>query len=286
MKTGAGRAVKDVDRILQENVRGTREYLYEWLKSELGLIPGDMRLLGSAGRRKPGSYSGDIVIAVDATRLSKRFRSTGKDLLNDIALVFPVDYVYIGASMISVAWPIQDVTGRQHHKFVQVDLMLVENNALDFARWAMSSPNEGESKYKGLYRNNGLLSAISFYAGREVLARDSDGNPAMWNRHLIDQKKGLFFGVQSCVSPKTGAMIKTRSYLSKRLVTHDPEIAIEILLGPEFQLADTRTFESVFAAINSPQFIHKERRDDILKLSAQNLIECKAPLPEELREYA
>ncbi|MFA5489106.1 MAG: hypothetical protein WC284_07780 [Candidimonas sp.] len=111
-------------------------------------------LLGSAGKKQ---ISGDIDVAIDENRYN----------LNDLHEILkrgPFDVKkFDGLNMISMAVPIKD-------KYVQVDLI---TGNYKWMKFAMFSPSENESSYKGLYRTEMIRASLSSLGPFKI---DNDGS--------------------------------------------------------------------------------------------------------------
>ena len=72
----------------------------------------------------------------------------------------------------------------------------------------------------------------------------------------------------------------------KKLISNSPIKIIHLLLGPKFKVSDAGTFESLFEIISSDiKFIHKGKKDEILKAVADQLTKQKFVVPKELKGY-
>lgn len=284
-----GNAVEGVVKIAQENVEATLNTVYTKLLPKLKITKDDIRLLGSTGKKLPGNFSGDIDMAVDINAIVKNNKiKDPKKILPFIASVVkkitPEVTELHGVNIVSSAWPISNTNGKQPDSRVQLDLMLVEKESLDFAAWAYWSPHQQSSKYKGIIRNK-LLFSIVREMKFEVLetAYDKKGIevPSKWKKIFIDSKIGLMKGIQTNIG-KSGTVTKTKTTLDKSIVTTDPAEVVKMILGPDFTVADTDSFETLLKAIKSPNFIYKNKVDIILNNFKEDMVNDGYPLPEEL----
>ena len=273
-----GNAVKDITRIDQENVEATMDDIYKRLLPKLGLTKADTRLLGSTGKKKPGGSSGDIDLAIDLTKLAEKFGTTDvKKIMSEVAKVAgklsPSVNNMSGLGIVSLAYPIANTNGEQPDSFVQLDLMGADN--LEWAEWIYYSPSEYESEKKGLYRNS-LLSSISHDAGRT-------GDDVEWNRKLLHFGTGLH-DVTFSKQGKKG-LLKKGKEISRKFLSKDPQQVIDVLLGPKFKAGDIKSFEDIWAAVTSKDFIHKKYLKQIVQRSAEDIEKKGYPIPEEYKKY-
>ena len=161
-----GHAVLDVVPIKQENVKETLEQLDKKVLSKLGIDKESYRVFGSTGKKKPGNTSGDIDLSVDVSdfqgqSIKEKILNLGNQVDN---LMKTESAKNTGSGIVSLGFPIAvDQKGEK----VQVDFMAVDPSMLDFSSWSFHSPNEWESKYKGLHRNI-LLMSIAYYVGKQL----------------------------------------------------------------------------------------------------------------------
>jgi len=280
-----GHAVANVSRVNQENALATYHDVVKRFFPLLKIKPTDAEVLGSVGKKTPGATSGDIDIAVSAPAF---LRQKGILSYNDIADTIVAaakrsgleykDMRSIG--IVSIAWPIANVDGKQAGQKVQTDFMIVPDT--QYSKWAYYSPNYLESTYSGYYRNK-LLMAIAKHAGFKVLDTHKEtGEPIKWERNVLSLDKGLDRGVQTNISAKTGKVTKSTTMLSRENISKDPDAIIATLFGPGFKAKNILTWEQAFRALMSNSFPHKKERDAILKETAQALNDINVPIPPEL----
>ena len=155
-----GNAVKSSSRINQENVASTYSDIVKRLLKKINLKERDVSMLGSTGKKRPGGSSGDMDLAIDTNVLIKNnklkdvrdvltfLEKHTKSLSKEVTVNF-------GTKVVSLAWPISNVDGKQQDEFVQLDLMLAGN--LEFSKFAYHSAHEDNTKYKGVYRTKLLM---------------------------------------------------------------------------------------------------------------------------------
>lgn len=288
MLTEGGHAVSNVVKINNDNVADTVADASKTILSSLGLsIPESARLLGSAGKKDLGGQSGDLDIAVDYSVIMKKNNVSEDQLLGFIEkkcqAVSPDVTVNKGTKIISCAYPIVNSDGKQPDSFVQMDLMLVESDILDYSEFSFWSPKESESKYKGLYRTS-LLITIAKVINMKVIERalDKSGQevPATWERLFMDLRTGLFKGKQTSRSDKTGQIGKQKRTFEKVLVSNKKDEVIKLLLGKYATEADTNSLESLWKFIHSPKFPYKDKVKEIESTYVSDLEDQKIQAPE------
>lgn len=284
-----GHAVADVVPIAQENVAGTLDTIFKKVLPALKITKDDIRLLGSTGKKLPGNFSGDIDVAVDVSAIVRNNKITDeKQILPFIAKVMGKFSSSVnamaGINIVSAAYPIANDDGKQPNAKVQLDLMLVDKESLDFAHWSYHSPHQKDSKYKGFIRNK-LVFAIAREMNFEVLEtglnKQGEEIPTKWKKTFMDMKVGLMNGVQTNMSA-AGNITKTQRTLSRETITTEPLKVVELLLGPGFTVADTDSFESLYKAINNKNFVYKDKKKAILDHFKKSMLDDGLTLPSEM----
>lgn len=290
-----GNAIVGSVRINYENMEATIDKLYKDILPKLKLSKKDIALLGSAapGKKRPGESSGDLDVAVDIEAFARNNKivktedvipSLEKILRKEFKLVNPLP----GLGIVTVGFPIVNVDGKQEGQHVQMDFMLSDN--LEFSQFAYWSPASNRSKYKGVYRTV-LLGSIAAAINTKVLKSVIDDNgltiPVEWTKDIFDNKRGLITIVKNAMSPK-GNILKNPKTVSftQQVGGKEPIFIIKTLLGPNFSIADAESFESLFSAINSSKFVHKQFRNDIFKRTVDVLENVGVLIPKELEKYA
>jgi hypothetical protein len=236
--------------------------------------------IGSAGKKDPekngteeGS-SGDIDIALEV-KDHDEFIKKAKELATEQK----IEFKYLaGLGILSIRWPIKNQDTLQENQFVQIDLIPVKN--LDYCKWSYYSPDQGESEYKGLYRNECIFACARF-ADYQVL-EEKEGEPIKWSRYFYDLNDGLYRGTQTNVG-KRGEVIKTVTTQDKEFITAEPQKIVDICFGKSFRYNQLMSFENCIEAIMSDDFILKEKRELILDNIKKNLVNKEQELPKELK---
>jgi hypothetical protein len=282
-----GGATKTTSPINQENVKATLNDIFKNLLSKMNLSETDTRLLGSTGKKRVGESSGDIDIAIDVTALISRNKlESEKDVFSFIESKIKKitnDYkIMTGMKTISLSYKIINKNGKQPDEFVQLDLMLVDKEKMDFNAWVQWSPKSEESDYKGVYRLF-IFTSIMRNVDVEVIEKEND-IPTKWKRKVLDTKQGVFSVLQTNIG-KSGKIVKTKRTLERELLSYDIDEVIKYLLGPDATRKDTNSFESLYKFITSDKFPYKDKRKDILKMTAEDIISKGFILPKVLRKY-
>jgi hypothetical protein len=293
--TEGGAAIKSSTRINQLNVAGTLEEIYKSVVVDLGLTQSDVRVLGSTGKKdpskngEPDGSSGDIDLAVSIPKVMKANNISSPDACFDFITNKVKHYTEVkpmkSINVISIAFPITNTDGKQEGKYVQLDIMPVDN--LKYSEWAYHSPAFNVSKYKGAYRNE-LVYAIAKYMSFKSLKQQIDDSgeevPVKWERMFYDLSKGLMRGVQS-KEGKSGKMVKSAKTIEKELHSNDVDTVVTMLFGEGVKPKDVLTFEQALAAINAPTFPYASKRTDILKMATQGIINKGLEVPESLKKF-
>jgi hypothetical protein len=285
-----GNAIKTSTRINQLNVSKTLNAIYADLLPKLNLKKSDTTLLGSTGKKdpkqngKPEGSSGDIDLGISMKSLMKANGLKDKDevfaFLKEVGKQYKGCQAFPGLDVVSVGYPIENEDGLQADKHVQLDLMPVDD--LKYAAWSYYSPGHGESKYKALYPKE-IYYACARYCDTQVTERgELDGKevPATWDRYFFDLAKGLMKGTQTIKGKKK--LTKTAKTIEKKVVSVDPQAVVDKFFGPGFSPSDVQTWEQVWEVINDPDFILKDKLQDILKMAKKGIERKNYPVPPEL----
>jgi hypothetical protein len=235
-----------VTKINQENVAATLDSLHKKLFPIFKLDDKNATVLGSTGKKLPGGSSGDIDLGIDLKVTAKTinapdfpsFQEYAESELKKAGIEYKVIKQF---NVISLRWPISNTDGKQPGKFVQVDLMPVQN--LDYIKWGESSPYEKDEAWKSTVRNT-LLRAIARYSGvKNLKSIDIDGQntPVETQYFEFSPRDGLYKKVVS-IEGKNGKLLKSPKTLSKTLYTDDViKILKELFPGIEINLNDFTT---------------------------------------------
>lgn len=294
-----GNAVEVASRINQRNVAATLEDIYKTVLPEFKIKKSDKdayALLGSAGKKKDEDSSGDIDMAIGIPHIQKAFKlKTEEDVVKKVQEIVTKlgtqiqkkqghdghaakDFFKLmpGLMTFSVGFPISNTDGKQEGLFVQLDLMLAEN--VDMVEWGMSSPHYTESPTKGIFRNI-LISMIIKYCDMKIIKKDDDGEPAVTKRYYFNPKAGMFYVTQERKLGKNGKYTKASSITEKKLITANKDKIIQFLFGSKHKADDARTYEQVWALLNSDDFKFPSKRDEIKKHFKEELEKNQLEVP-------
>jgi hypothetical protein len=151
------------------------------------------------------------------------------EILNTLELEFKI---HSGFNIISIGVPFKD-------QIIQVDLMFTDN--LEWSKFIYYSPNlmDGESKYKGLYRNM-LLSDLAVIETRKQI------NDFKFEQLSIVPHKGLVRTEKTLLTDK-GGILKNPKIIKQTFLTNEPSEVLEILNLSNYCM----TFESLYAQVNA-----------------------------------
>ena len=288
-----GKAVKNVDRINQENVKDTLKSISTGIIKVLKITDKDTGILGSTGKKRPGGSSGDIDIAIDANKV---LRANGIQLAdqlfdfisNKVSKISKTTVSNKGTGVISLEWPITNTDGKQKNKKVQLDLMIVDN--LNLAKFNFWSPHEEQSKWKGIYRNI-LLASMASAMNFEILEKGYDENnvevPTLFRRNFIDLKRGLIRGLQTRIGKSGKLFAKGRKQtVETKVLENQPEGIIKAILGPAFTVRDAESFESLFKILDHPKYLYRSKKKEIIKTFIAVISKSKGlVVPDEMERF-
>ena len=273
-----GKALKTVGRIHKEEMEATYEVLREHLYQALGLVIGEYVPCGSFLVRES---CGDIDIAFDVNVAMRRLGLDKEGItkrLNDLYVTLPEYHYSKGLDIHSIPFPIFDKDGKRTDKYVQVDLMPVEN--VGMAQWGMMT--DGDTPWKSAARN-GLLRAIAKYKDI-VVHTNEDGTVLSFDRYYFDQRHGLFKMTRS-YEGKNGRINKTAKTIEKKLVTNDPEEILYILLDVIDVRQSFRNVMDVWTLIYDPEHPIFDKIEFIVKEYIDEMNRDGFDYPSEIKEW-
>lgn len=279
-----GNAVPGVSRINQENVEKTLNSVYSKLLPLLGLNTSDTALLGSTGKKLPGGSSGDMDLAISKHKLMHDHDLDEKQLIPFIVSKVKklgIDFKPMpGLGIVSVAWPIENIDGKQDGKTVQLDLMLSDN--VNMTKWGMYSAHEKEQPYKGAVRNL-ILYWIANVVDYKALKREADKDTE-FEKDVLDVQRGLFRLKQSYYD-KNGKLSSKKKTIFRKLISDDPDAIVKILLGNNYKSSDILTVSDAWDALMSPDFPYKDYRKTIVKNIVNDLQKHGFDYPDYIDKY-
>lgn len=273
-----GKALKTVGRIHKEEMETTYEVLKEHIYQALSLVKGEYVPCGSFLVRES---CGDIDIAFDVNVAMRRLGLDKEGItkrLNDLYVTLP-EYNYSkGLDIHSIPFPIFDKDGKRTDRYVQVDLMPVEN--VGMAEWGMMT--DGNTPWKSATRN-GLLRAIAKYKDI-VVHTNEDGTVLSFDRYYFDQRHGLFRMTRS-YEGKNGHINKIPKTIEKKLVTNDPEEILFILLDVIDVRQSFRNVMDVWTLIYDPEHPLFDKIEFIVKEYIDEMNRDGFDYPSEIKEW-
>jgi hypothetical protein len=199
--------------------------------------------LGSVGKKE---FSGDIDVAVDMEP------GALPELLDKLKTNPDIVDIARGPNVIMtkikiVNYDASKVTDRARTGYVQLDFMPGNPG---WMKTYYHSPAEGESKYKGVYRNIMLAVMCALYNRKDSEEKTEDGRSLEWEQFLFSPTKGLVRVKRSPV-PKKNGMGYTKQNQSTVIdgPWTTPEEIVKVLgLGSK---EDLNSYESLKAAIET-----------------------------------
>lgn len=285
-----GNAVDGVSRINQENVDKTVKTVYSKLLPLFGLTKNDVALLGSTGKKLPGGSSGDMDLAVSKKKLMEENGIDEKDLIPFI--VSKVKKLGVnfkpmpGLGIVSIAWPISNVDGKQKNNTVQLDLMLSDN--INMTSWGMYSAHEKEQPYKGAVRNlimYWIANVVDYKSLKQEIDELGNKKDTEFEKDVLDVQRGLFRLKQSYYSP-SGKISKSKKTVFRKLISDDPDTITKTLFGQNYKSSDILTVKGAWDAFMSPDFPYKKYRNKIVKNLIKDLQKNNFDYPGYIDEFA
>jgi hypothetical protein len=278
-----GNAIADARPFTQKEAAETYKWVVKTIYPLLKISDKiDAKPVGSFGKKTSDKTSGDIDIAIAADKLAG---------LNHISVDSVLDFVEEkiksagydttkskGFNQISFSAPIN---GDFKNGTGQIDFMFTDS--LDWSVFMYYSPDftKAESKYKGLYRNILLMKIIS-NAKREITKTTDTGETEEYNSYVIRLNQGIV-NVTKSYKGKRG-LLKNPKLLrdQDKFITNTPKELVELFFSPNIQVKDIMTFEDLWAIFTGPDFIHKDKFDDILEEFVKQIKRTKVPIPTEV----
>lgn len=259
------------------------------LLSKLGLTEDGKHysVLGSFGKKNQDQTSGDIDIAYSIETVAG-YLGISIDMVPEAICDIIKDKYYVynkGTKIISISWPIPGT-----NLFGQVDLMPSDN--MDYSKWMYHSPDftKAESKYKGAYRNQLLMSIIHF-AKKNILSKTEKDEIIDFERYSLRLAQGVYNTTRTFRGKrkdKDGNMIlkKNDSKINEldKFITNTPEEIIKIAFGDNVKRSQTMNFEDVYKLFMSKNFKHKDKRNEIITKFIHDIKQNNLPIPSEVME--
>lgn len=190
--------------------------------------------LGSTGKKE---LMGDIDLGIETDISIEDFQKRIEDIIGP-------DKVTRNATVVSFAHDFEGIVG-------QVDLMFGKANYLS---WARAGTDPRKTPFKGVARNL-LLNILAKTLSEMVFEKES--SDVYKKRYIVDMDKGLFVNTQTKQS-KDGKPLKDWKNVEKQFITDDPKEIVSVLLGEDFTVEDTLTFDDLVSAIKRSKLINKQ----------------------------
>ena len=287
-----GAAVKSSRRIMEREAPGTIDSIKKLLLPILGdgEIDKDYLIIGSIGKKKnPEDTSGDIDLGVDQSFIARKLgadpnnvletiESVLKETLPDLLGFVPEMKLMKGINVLSIGWPIE---GDVSKGIVQLDIIPLSD--MDWARFIFYSPDYryNESKYKSAHRNwliQAILSAL-----KEVTSTDTDGNIENFNSYALRLSDGIFKNKKTFRGATKRLKNPETIKGSSEFITRDPEELISMIFGPGISQESVNTFEKAWSIVSSPQYLHKDKKQEITDNLKKYLEKGGFEIPSEIQ---
>lgn len=213
--------------------------------------------VGSTGK-KP--LMGDVDLALE-TELSI------EDFQKKLEAAIGKDKVSRNATVVSFAHDFGGTVG-------QVDLMFGKTSYLS---WSRAGTDPRKTPFKGVARNL-LLNILARTLSEQVFEKQS--SEVSKKRYIIDMDRGLFINTQTKVS-KDGKPLKDWKNVDKEFLTDDPQEIVSVLLGEDFTVDDTLTFDDLVSAIARSKLV-KKHAGTIVRQFVDSVRETAAKRPDIL----
>lgn len=252
------------------------------LASLLKISTKDMKPLGSTGKKKKGTFSGDIDIAIDGILIGAnnklKFDEIQDFIFKKMNSKFKNTVNMKGLGIVSFLYPIPDSDDSG-----QVDLMITDD--IEITNFVMHSPNfiNNESKYKGLYRTHLIYNTVKNIDTDDVDEYFEDGDVKTFTKYSLTPRKGLIKQLKS-FEGKLGKLKKAKVIGTDEVITTIPLDIVKFIFGEQYQVADMNSFESIYKIVSSSKFKHKDKFNKIMEDFKNDIIKTKKlPLPSEIR---
>lgn len=263
-----GNAVSNVTRIKLEEINPTLQEVEQQLLSKFNLTLSDVGILGSTGKK---ASSGDIDLAININMDINTFYTKVTEYIKYEAVLLK------GLNIVSIAFPIYDINGNKTNKFVQIDLMKVDD--INYAKFSYYSPysvdykgdigvNDTKSKFKGLFRNEVLI-AISSVIKEQNLKVDPNGKVLVFKKYQYTTDRGLIELTRSREGKR--GILKHFKTINSRFITKDINKITNILVGKSFSSADINSWENCIQTLESDKFVNKDKVVLIIQKLAHNV---------------
>ena len=103
----------------------------------------------------------------------------------------------------------------------------------------------------------------------------------------MDLKRGLIRGLQTRVG-KTGKIFASgrKQTIETKVLENQPDGIVKAILGPDFNVSHTESFESLFKVLDNPKYLYKSQKSQIIKSFLGVISKAKGlVVPDEMEEF-
>jgi hypothetical protein len=272
-----GKAVKDVRPLRSNELKPTYEWVEQNIFPLIGIESTETMPIGSYGKKPINETSGDIDVAIDATK----FINEGIKLeevsqsINFIIKEYGLETNYLkGFEQVSIKAPI---CGDENNGFAQVDLIPSPN--LNWAKFMYHSPNlsENESNYKGAVRNALLMALVS--EPTKEITKLFEGQAQEYVSLAIRFPTGVWNIKRNFMGKK--GLVKKGTAVESHFISNNPQDVIDIALGEGYKIDSANSFETLWEIIHREDFVNKSLLNEIMSKFLVNLKSMQQQAPEE-----
>lgn len=264
-----GGSVPGVGAIHIDEIEPTLDYLEKILHIDL-----KNNVLGSVGKKE---FSGDMDVALN---LSPEEIPAFIESLDAIPEILELQKTSVIITKVKIAnYDPSRETNLPRTGYVQLDFMPGDPSWL---KTYFHSPNEGASKYKGVYRNILLAEIAAHYERIESGGELPDGRPKKLERYMWSPTQGLVRVVRTPALNGNGdGYLKKNNTATINGPWKSPEEIVRVLnLG---DIGSLDSFEKLLAAINNNY--EPELVEAILRKVASSPNVKQMGIPEELEQF-
>jgi hypothetical protein len=286
-----GAAVKSARRIKEREVPATLESIEQAIIPLLGggTMGEDYLIIGSIGKKNdPEDTSGDIDLGVDQSFIARKLNLDPNNILEGVEKVLTEELPDIlgftpemklmkGINVLSIGWPIE---GDPTKGIVQLDLIPI--SGMDWAKFIFYSPDyrKNESKYKSAHRNWLIQSILS--ALKEVESKDEEGNVENYSAYSLRLSDGIFKNKKTFRGATKRLKNPTTIQGTNEFITRDPDEVIKMVFGPGYSQDDVNTFEKAWSIVCAPNYMYKDKLDQIKTYLKDYLQKGDFEIPSEI----
>lgn len=267
----------------------------QFIKKVLGLKSDEYGVLGSTFKKKTGTSSGDIDIAVNGLVFGAANKLSFGDVVDEVyellKKTFPKYTVNLtkGLGVTNIKFPQYDENGKITKDFAQIDFMVVDD--IKLATFIYHSPDftKNESIYKGVYRTKfiyDIIQHIDFEEKPELYKDEYEGAYAgmvkSFQKYTLTAHDGLKVQTKSFDGKKGRKKNASTMKAADKTITKSVDDIAKFVLGPDGSPMDLNSFESIWAYVHSDKFPYKHKLKDIIESYKKSITGSNFPLPKEI----